>query len=514
MFFPMADRLLGVDAGTSRIKSLVFDPRGDEQFRSARDNPVLSPRSRWSEQDMEEIWEKTAETLREVTEKLEDTDRLVGVGITGQGDGCWFLDDRGRPLRNAVLWSDGRASEIIDRWQEEGIEDRLGEICGSRLFPGVSLAVLRWFKDHEPDLYRRIHTVFSCKDWIKYRLTGELTTDPTDASLPYLNVRTGEYDPRVGEIVGCPEVVDTLPPLASGTEVIGRVTPEASRRTGLPEGTPVISGMIDAVASAIGSGAAAPGDGSSVVGTTAINQSLMDGPHLEGDRVGYTFYVGESNLWVRTMASMAGTPNMDWTRGEWGQEISFEDMEEIAARAPIGSGGVMYHPYLSPAGERAPFVKTSARAQFSGLHREHTRSHLFRAVYEGVALAMKDCFVQIPVPSEQVYLSGGGARSLFWSQMFADALDTPINVPRGTEFGARGIALLLGIARGVFDDLSGAVEEFTAIRRIHPPRPWAADRYERMYGYYRDVYQTMFPIWDRRQNVYRSLAGGPDDTEE
>lgn len=496
--------LIGVDAGTTRIKSVAFDLEGNELHRAARDNSLQHPESGWVEQDMEQTWTLTAETIQEVVDALDEPDDIIGVGVTGQGDGCWLVDEAGDPVRDAILWNDGRAAKYVNEWEESGIAPLIANICGSDLFPGASLPILQWLADEEPETIERAETVFCSKDWLKYRLTGERTTDRSDASLPFIDIKTGEYSDLVTELVDVDDLNEMLPRLEPASEIIGDVTVEGAEATGIPTGTPVVSGAIDIVASAIGSGAAQKGASSSVVGTTSLNQMVLDEPPEETEGTGFLFAV-EDDFYVRAMASMAGTPNLDWAFEELANGQDFTEVVPDLEEIPIGSEGVLYHPYLSTSGERSPFLKTSARAQFLGMSPEHDREHLLRAVYEGVTLAMRDCYEHMSGDPTRIMISGGGARSDFWCQMFADCLDTPISVPVGDEFGAKGVALLAGVATGVYDDISSAAEETTTVDRTYDPRPECTVQYDEWYEYFRDSYEAMYEVWDAREEALDRL---------
>jgi len=501
----MAQRLIGVDAGTTVIKAIVFSLDGEELHQHSIDNAVDHPEPGYAEQSMDSTWEKTATALQTVVSELDDDDEIVGVGVTAQGDGCWFIDGAGEPIRPAILWSDSRANDIVSRWKDRGIDQEIYDICGGGIFPGSSITILQWLKEHEPETLEQIETVFWCKDWLKYKLTGVISSDPTDMSLPYLDIETLEYSDEVLELAGLQEISDRLPPVEAGDQVIGEITADAAEQTGLSEGTPVVSGFFDVPASAIGSGASAPGDGSSVVGTTSLNQTLLDEPYKGSTPVGITVGLGVDDLWCRFMASMTGTPNLDWALEEIMAFSDFNLVEMAVGEIPVGSDGIIYHPFLSSAGERAPFSDPNARAQFFGLSQEHTQAHLVRAVYEGISLAMRDCYEHLPYDADEIYLSGGGANSDFWCQMFADCLDASIGVPQGTEFGAQGAALLAGIGVGVYDDLSAAVERTSAIERSFEPRPEKARQYDRWYDVYKASYEATFDVWSQRAEAVSEL---------
>lgn len=498
--------IIGIDAGTTMIKAVAFSLEGDTVCKSSVRNTVKRPEPGWTEQSMVTTWKKTVQTISEVIDQLDRSDEILAVGVTGQGDGCWLIEADGTPARSAILWSDGRASDRVTKWQDEGITERIYDICGGTQFTGSSLVILGWLREHEPETYEKIDTVFFCKDWLKYNLTDELTTDLSDGSLPYVDVETGEYADEVLDIVEMPEVAPMRPSLAAGTEIIGEITRDASVETGLPPGTPVVSGFIDVAASAFGSGAALSGDGSSVVGTTSVSQMILDEPVLGDQQAGITLTLGIGDgLWTQFMASMTGTPNLDWAIEEIMDKSDFNLVEEAVESIPIGSDGVLYHPFLSSAGERAPFVNPNARAQFMGLTQEHTQAHLVRAVYEGISLAMRDCYAHLPYETENIYLSGGGANSSFWCQMFADCLNATIIVPEGSEFGAKGAALLAGVGVDAYADLPSAVEQTSSVEKSFEPQPEKVRQYRRWYDVYKEAYEATFEIWDQRTQALRDL---------
>jgi sugar (pentulose or hexulose) kinase len=502
----MVQVIIGVDAGTTVIKSVAFTLKGEPMYQSSVENAVHRPEPGWAEQSMVTTWKKTTQTLSEIVDKLDDDDEVIALGVTGQGDGCWLVNEDGESVRPAILWSDGRASSYVQQWQEEGITEEVYDICGGTQFPGSSLVILQWLKTNEPERYEAADTVFYCKDWLKYKLTGKLTTDPSDASLPYIDAETAEYSDDILDIVDMMEVKEMRPALVPGTEVVGQLTQNAVIETGLPQETPVVSGFIDIAASAFGSGAALPGDGSSIVGTTSVNQTILEQPPNDDEQAGILLTLGiEDGVWTKFMSSMTGTPNLDWAIEEVMDKSSFNLVEEEVESIPIGSDGLLYHPFLSSAGERAPFVNPNARAQFIGLDQEHTQAHLVRAVYEGISLAMLDCYKHLPQNADEIYLSGGGANSDFWCQMFANCLNASIIVPKGSEFGAKGAALLAGVGTGQYDDLVSAVEVTSSVEQSFEPQPEKVRQFRRWYDVYTDTYEALFEVWDERVQALSDL---------
>jgi xylulokinase len=496
----MADLLVGVDAGTTRIKAVAVSADGTSLARAVRQNPIDRPSPSRAEQDMERTWSRTAEVLGEVVAAVDDPIR--GVCVTGQGGGCWLVGS-GAPARDAILWTDSRAGPIVEAWEGDGTAEALFDRFGYGVFPGQALPLVCWLAEHDPDALARATALVGAKDWLRYRLTGHLATDPTEVSLVHWDPVAGGFAESLPEGVSVARstLAGLEPPVLPPTAVAGRVTPAAAAATGLPEGTPVATGTFDVAATAAGSGAVGPGETSVVAGTTLQIQRVLDPPRIEPPSAGYTLDLGFAGRALRTMGAMTGTPNLDWARETLADEASFEAVEAAAGDLPPGAGGAIYLPYLSEAGEKAPFVEPAARAGFVGLEPDHGLAHLCRAVYEGLALALRDCAEAMPDTGDRVALSGGGSRSALLCRIFADVLDAEVVVPAGDELGARGAAAMAGVAVGTYTDLAEAVAATLTVERSCEPRPGPVGFYDDWYGVYRATREALLDPWRRRAAV-------------
>lgn len=507
----MSDKyILGIDIGTSLIKSVIFDLDGVELGAGTHTVEVESPQPTWFQQDMGAVWRGAAATIKDAIAAAGiDPAKIAVVGPTGQGDGAWMIDAAGEPVGPAPLWNDGRAGEITTRWEKEGVLAKLFPKGGTVLWPGAQAPLLAWLQENDPAALDRVATVFCCKDWVKYRLTGVICTDETDGSIPFMSMAARQYDMDQMALLGMSRFKDKLPPVKPAHEVIGFVTESAAVETGLKAGTPVVSGVLDVAANAVGIGAVNAGQSFTLLGTTALNAVILDQPRLEPADVGATVCHALPDRWIRVLGAMAGTPNLNWYIANMGQILKveaaaqgvdvFQLLEQAVEQTPVGAGGVIFHPYLQ--GERAPFMNPAARAGFFGVSAETTRDHLARAVYEGVALSIRDCFESIGSKVEQVMLAGGGASSPVWCQILADATGCTMFVPAGTQFGTLGAALIGAVGVGLFDNLATAVEQCVKIERIYQPDPKNSPKYAALYNLYRHLIRQMEPFWAARQSL-------------
>jgi erythritol kinase len=501
--------LIGIDAGTSVVKAVAFDHIGNEVCSHEIPMGVRRPQPLWVEQDMSELWETVQACLVNVTRKLRELHRdLAGIGITSTGDGTWIMDKAGNPVRGGMMWCDGRAGKIVERLHSQGIAEEAFDICGTSIFTGSQAVQLAWLRENEPESLERAHVVFHAKDWLFYKLTGIISSDETDESLTMLRMSTRQYDPELFRIFKIEDLYPKFPPVKPTEDNVGTLLPAVAEALGIPAGTPIGSGPMDVAACALGTGAIEHGQASSILGTAGIHQVIMNEPILEPRMVGMTLCHGVKGRWMRMLAAMTATPNLDWFLKELGRGLSneaaesiYEHLEKIVESVPAGSEGVIFHPYLFPGGERGPFVKPTARASFTGLNLNHSSKHLLRAVYEGVAFATLDCYRHMPIDPKVVYLSGGGANSGAWCQIMADCLGKPVSVPEGSQFGAKGAALNIGVAVGVYRNAQEAVSKSVKMARFYEPNSENSKLYQQLYEVYRLTAERQMDLWDLRARI-------------
>ncbi len=455
---------------------------------------------------MYETWETVTLVIAELLGKSDvSPERIKAVGVSGNMVGAWLIDAQGMPIRNAILWNDNRAQPWIDQKlaAQPAFMVDIFQTSGSVMQQGCTLPVMRWLAEHEPSSLDRAQAVLCCKDWIVYRLTGMIQMDPTEACGLPGSARERTYSDAMFELLEVSDYRHLLPRVLPSTDIVGGITREAADLTGLVEGTPVIAGVGDVPAVTTGIGAVEPGIACTILGTNILNGVVCSEPIFEPADLGLSFCIPE-RLWMRTMVNVAGTTNLDWFVNLFCKDIEamsasqtevFAELERLATVSGVGARGIIYLPYLSTQGIITPFAEPTARAEFYGVHNGHVRGDFVRAIYEGVALSIRDSFAVIPQPVDSMRMAGGGAKSPLWSQMIADCTGMRVLVPAGKEFGAKGAALLAAVAIGWYDTVQQAVQATVHIDRTYEPRAGTHAAYSEIFERYQMLQKQLRPVW-------------------
>ena len=486
------DCFFAADIGTTQIKAAITDEQGHILDLVSRANRVYHPHDGWSEIDMEELWQAFCSLSRALTQRNPAAAaRLKGVGITALGEGLWPLDKEKRPVRRAILWNDTRAHSL-DLANRQELDSLLVEHHITPLFPASPPVILRWLKDHEPEHYRRTAYGAHCGDYLNYRLTGSLCTDSTLASTASVNVLTGEYYYPLFELLGVGDKAKSMPEILSSTDIVGYISAEAEDATGIRRGAPVIAGALDAAATAFGAGAYQKGDACTIFGTSLCSIAVQ-----EAQEVSHTSPCGSTlcgiapGTYLRMMSTNCGSAFIDWAKGVFAPELPFDELERRVCAVPIGSNGLLCHPYLN--GERAPFKDAFASGSFFGLTAGHTRMELLRAAYEGLILSLKDCYREIPSAYTRAFVAGGGANSGLLCSLTASAVGVPVYRPAQKQLGICGIAAAVRYALGYAPKL----EPPAFFGDTFLPDRQDAEALERMYAQYAALREQMRTYWPK-----------------
>ena len=492
------DCLVGIDCGLTVTKAIVFDATGRELGIGRRETPQITPGPRRVERDMQRLWTDVCGAVRDALAGL-DPSRIRGVGVAGHGDGLYLLDRDNAPLGTAILSLDTRAAGIVAQWRRSGVLAAALDRAGQIPYAAAPAALLAWVKAEEPERYARIGQVLSCKDWVRFRLTGRLATDFTDASVSFTDYRTQVYAPDLPALFGVPEVADTLPPVAMPSAVGGRVTAAAAAETGLAPDTPVAMGLHDVTATAVGMGVTAPGTVAMVAGSFSINEVFSAAP--QPSEHWYCRNGTTQGQWMNMSISPAASANMDWFvktlcqdavaagRGGGGP---FATLDGQIAEAFRDDSALLFHPYIygSP-------VSDDASGGFFGLQAWHHRGHLLRAVMEGIVFNHKYHLEHLRTRfrGDVVRLSGGIARNPLARQLFADALDARVETVSHEETGALGAAIVAGVGVGLYPDIGAAASALVTATGTHRPDPVRRDRLADAYGRHLQVVEALRPLW-------------------
>ncbi|QRM57776.1 FGGY-family carbohydrate kinase [Sinorhizobium sp. BG8] len=506
----MGNYLLGLDAGNTVIKAVIFDRTGREVAYAGEEGHSRMPCPGHVERDLGELWANAKRVIRACLEKagIAATD-IAAIGCAGHGNGLYALDRDGEPLIG-IQSLDTRATGLVEEWAVEGVGDRTAPIARQRPWPSQTPTLLAWLKRHRPELFQRIGTVFFSKDFVVNRLTGQRVSEVSDMSgAGLLDLAARRYDETLMAAYGLSDCMDLLPRLLESADIAGRVTEEVAAETGLASGTPVVGGLFDVVASALGSGVSCTGSASIIAGTWSINQVIMDGPVLDGPVfMSSTF---DRSRYMAMENSATSAANLEWlvrelfADGHTDGTSPFDDCCALAAAIAPAPDDPLYHPYLYGAQQDG-----HARAGFYGIAGWHAKGHLIRAVLEGVAFGHRQHIETIRKAGatfDSAVLSGGGSRSSLWPQIFADVLGMPVSVAVSRETGALGAAIAAGTGVGLFADFTEGASAMVRIDRHYQPNRALAAHYNRRYALYREIAEVMAPLWQRLSAIGQLATG-------
>jgi xylulokinase len=492
---------LGIDVGTSGVKAIIVAENGDVIASATSPLGLSTPRPGWAEQDPELWWQGTIAAVRDALGQVPGA-QVAAIGISGQMHSSVFLDRSGSVLRPALLWCDGRTTdECAEITRAAGGEGQLRDWVRNPALEGFTLPKVLWLRRHEPAAWDRLATVLLAKDFVRYRMTGELATEPSDASGTLMFDPAGlRWSEPLLDAVNVP--VRMLPAVGGSSEVLGKVTAAAAALLGVSEGTPVVGGGADNACGAAGVGAIAPGDAVASWGTSGTVLAPIAQPLVDPMLRAHTFCHVVPDTWYLMGVVLSAGGAFAWYRDQCARDLARSDdadsrlNEEAAAVAP-GAEGVTFVPYLQ--GERTPHRDASARAAFHGLSLAHTRAHLTRAVLEGIAFAMRDSLVilqELGLSPRHLLLTGGGARSALVRRLQAEVYGLPVTTVNREEGPAYGAALLGAVGVGAFSDLALAVSR-TLSRSAPEHAPQAAhDAYDEPYRRFRALYAASRPLLD------------------
>ncbi|HWQ97148.1 MAG TPA: FGGY-family carbohydrate kinase [Clostridia bacterium] len=503
--------LLGLDNGGTVTKAALYGTDGAEIAVSAKQVKPIMEKVGFVERDMTELWQANAAAIRDVlADSAVNPKDIIGVAVTGHGCGAYFIDAEGKPAANGIISTDTRAKEYVERWNADGTYDKLLPMTMQIIWAGQTLPIVAWHRDNRPDVLARAERVLSCKDYIRFCLTGEAYTELTDVSVANgINLNTIAYDDAIFDAFGIGDYKRLFAPLKKCTDVCGTVSEQAARETGLIAGTPVAGGLCDVAACCIGTGVTSPDKMCMVAGTWSINEFLSERPIASMQLFQNALYCMD-DYWMILENSMTSASNLEWfiknLMGQEKQEAEgqgasvFQTTDAMVSSIQPENCPVVFLPFLFGTN-----VNADAKACFLGISGLHTKAHMLRAVYEGVAFSHRthmENLLRFRERPSGIRISGGAARSRVWVQIFADVFQIPVEVSAGKELGTMGAAMCAGIAAGAFGDFIQAVDVFSKVAYTCLPNPAMAEIYEGKFRLYSRLSRTLDETWKDWDTVF------------
>ncbi|MDR3172303.1 MAG: carbohydrate kinase [Treponema sp.] len=499
----MAKYVLGLDNGGTLVKAAIFDVSGREIITKGVHTPLLTPRPGYTERDMEALWRHNCTCVKDaITGAQLDPGDIIGVSVCGHGKGLYLWGKDDKPAYHGIVSTDSRAWAYPEKWYAQGTAQKLYPQTCQKLLASQQVALLAWLKDNERTAYDNIKWVFSVKDYIRFRLTGEAYSEVTDMSgSGLLDIVNCRFDPQQLDALGIGEVFDKLAPLRFSYEQCGSITKETAELTGLKAGTPVAGGMFDIDSCAVAMQVTTPEELCTIAGTWSINEYISRTPVIDGSiAMNSLFAIPGYFLVEECSATSAG--NLDWFIDQFidkknvpeGKRL-YDYIDELAASVSPEDCDVYFLPFLYGSNDH-PLGKGA----LVGLTAYHELAHCIRAVYEGVVFSHKthiDRLLKTRTPPKTIRMAGGAVNSVLWVQLFADILGIPIETIAVKELGALGCAMAAAIAAGEFKDYPEAVSAMVKIKQKVEPNREQGEIYRKKYEKYSAVCTALAGIWDK-----------------
>jgi xylulokinase len=482
--------VIGIDLGTSAVKILLVNQKGEVCLEVSKSYPLIIEKSGYSEQNPEEWVGKTRAGLAELVQQFDgDVNDIEGISFSGQMHGLVLLDENHHVLRNAILWNDTRTTKQCQEIYDVVGKKILLEITKNPALEGFTLPKILWVKENEPEVFERASVFLLPKDYLRYRLTGNIHMDYSDAAgTLLLNIAKREWSSEILERFGLsPEF---CPPLVESHEFVGTVTAEFAQETGLKEAAKVFAGGADNACGAIGSGILAEGKTLASIGTSGVVLSYEERNDLDFEGKVHYFNHGEENAYYTMGVTLAAGYSLSWFKDTFAKEEAFDQFLAGVDEVPAGSNGLLFTPYL--VGERTPHADSVIRGSCIGMDAAHERKHFARAVLEGITFSLNESieiFRSSGKTIDSVISIGGGAKNETWLQMQADIFNAKIEKLTSEQGPGKGAAMLAAYGCGWYPSLKECAEVFIQTAKTYYPIEENVQAYKKLFTIYQQVYK-------------------------
>lgn len=487
--------ILSIDAGITQTKVVLFNLHGKEIHKVLAENEIVGHDGR-REMDMELFWERTAAVVRVLMDESETKpNEVCGIGLTGCGGGLWPVAADGSPAGNAILPIDQRAKEEADYVNEKtpGMGKLIHRNLGRPASAGSTLMLLRWLKKYDLEHYRKIKAVLLEKDWLRYKMTGRIVTDFSEGASSFLRFPNGRIPGQMLTVLELADAADKLPGVLESEGIAGKLKEDAALKMGLAPGTPVSVGAMDIVSETFGLGAITKNDMAVVLGNAPAAMMVHNKSDCDVGRYWQQFvcHIHDDEA-LELLSTLDIKANMEWALTELTGAIDYVLADKLAEQAEPGSGGVFFLPYLSARRDQVSSAPNTASGVFFGMTEHTTKQQLLRAVYEGIAYAIKDGVADWQTVG-RIYLSGSDATEGILPRIIADVLNCTVEVSRGDEFCAKGAAMTCGIGIGAYQNCRDAVVQCCEAARVYEPNTKPV--YQEGFDLYRDLRRALTAGW-------------------
>ncbi|MDO1604964.1 xylulokinase [Lactobacillus sp. YT155] len=480
--------VLGVDLGTSSVKVSALNKAGEIVAQESYDYPVFQEQPGYSEQNPEDwVLGTTVAIVRLLLNDGISADEIEGISYSGQMHGLVLLDKDNKVIRPAILWNDTRTTPQV-REIEEKMGDRFIEITRNRPLEGFTLPKILWVKENEPELFAQAKTVLLPKDYVRFRMTGKLGMDYSDAAgTVVLDVKNKQWSDEIISTFDLPKEI--FPELIESVDEVGTITENFAEFSGLSTKTKVFGGAADNAAGAVGSGILKPNTIMSSIGTSGVMLKYEKDSSVDyHGQVHFFNHAIPNSYYAMGVTLSAGDAN-SWFKKTFGEDYSFTEWMKLAEESTVGANGLVFTPYLS--GERTPYADADIRGSFIGIDRMHKKNDFIRAVLEGIIFSFKDIldiFEEKDSNIDTVIAIGGGAKSELWLQIQADIFNKKVVTLKNEQGPGLGAAMIAANGVGWFDTLQDAVDAFVSYDKVYEPKADNCADYAKMYQIYHQVY--------------------------
>lgn len=483
---------IGVDLGTSALKLVMMKGNGELVKTVSKEYPLYFPHSGWSEQNPTDWFLAVKEGLKEISEGADE--KIAGISFGGQMHGLVILDKDDNVLRPAILWNDGRSTEETYYLNNVIGKEKLSKLTANIAFAGFTAPKILWVKNNEPEIFEKISKIMLPKDYISYMLSGNFSTDYSDASgMLLLDVKNKKWSKEMIDICGISE--DMLPKLYESYEVVGTIKPELARELGVNDDIKITAGAGDNAAAAIGTATVGEGACNISLGTSGTVFISSKNFGVDSFNALHSFAHADGNYHLMGCILSAASCNKWWMEEILNTKDFAKEQENIDN---LGENNVFFLPYLM--GERSPHNDPDAAGIFIGMRMDTKREDMTLAVFEGVTFALRDSLEvarSLGIKTERTMICGGGAKSPLWKRLVANILNVEVSVPVSEEGPGFGAAILAAVGCGEYESVEEAAKSIIKIKEKIKPEADLVVKYEEKYQKFKKIYPALKDVFKK-----------------